>query len=76
MLEFGDGFAAETVELADGEHHRALELVDQFAEGKRRTAEPAELVAQALGGERLIFGDGEGERGIGLGDVAVRVAGD
>ena len=76
LLESGDRFAAESVELADGEHHRALEVVDQFAEGKRRTAESAELVAQALGGKRLIFGGGERERGIGLGDVAVRVAGD
>ena len=76
LFEGGDGFAAEAVEFADGKDHRAFEVVVQFAEGKRRAAEAAELVAEALGGERLVFGGGEGNGRGALGDVTVGVAGD
>jgi len=76
LFEGGDGFAAEAVELADRENDFALEIIVQFAEAKRGAAEATELVAQALGGERLIFGGGERKGGGGLSDVAVGVAGD
>ena len=76
MFEGGDGFAAEAVELADGENDGAFEVIVQIAKGERRAAEATELIAQALGGERLIFGGGERKGGGGLSDVAVGVAGD
>ena len=76
MFEGGDGFAAEAVELADGENDGAFEVIVQIAEGERGAAEATELVAQALGGERLIFSGGERKCGGGLSDVTVGIASD
>ena len=76
MLEGGDGFAAEAVEFADGKNNGSFEVILQVAEGERRAAEAAELVAEAFGGEGLVLGGGERNCRGGLGDVAVGVAGD
>jgi hypothetical protein len=39
LFEGGDGFAAEAVELADGENDGAFEVIVQIAEGERHMAE-------------------------------------
>ena len=46
LLEGGDRFTAQPVELADGEDDVAFEMVAQSGEMERGAAEPAELVAQ------------------------------
>ena len=58
-LEFRCCFATETVQFADGEHHCTLQLIIQITQVKWRAAESSQLIAQALGREWLLLGDGQ-----------------
>ena len=69
-LQFPHRLAAQAVQLADGQQNVAGQGVLQLAQFERRAAQAPKLLAQAVSGERLLFGPGERHRRVEADHVA------